>query len=88
MALACINCGTFIYLQSFGKALVSTMLSMLRELVLELVFALVPPIWFGLDGVLYSMPVSDVLTFVISAVVIARTFRLLAEDAPVAHQAR
>ena len=61
---------------------------MLRELVLELVFALVPPIWFGLDGVLYSMPVSDVLTFVISAVVIARTFRLLAEDAPVAHQAR
>ena len=88
MALACINCGTFIYLQSFGKALVSTMLSMLRELVRELVFALVPPIWFGLDGVLYSMPVSDVLTFVISAVVIARTFRLLAEDAPVAHQAR
>lgn len=61
---------------------------MLRELVLELVFALVLPIWFGLDGLLYSMPVSDVLTFVISAVVIARTFRLLAEDAPVAHQAR
>ena len=88
MALACINCGTFIYLQSLGKALVSTMLSMLRELVLELVFALVPPIWFGLDGLLYSMPVSDVLTFVISAIVIARTYRLLAEDAPVAHQAR
>ncbi|HIU47197.1 MAG TPA: hypothetical protein IAC59_08050 [Candidatus Fimadaptatus faecigallinarum] len=55
---------------------------------LELVFALVLPIWFGLDGVLYSMPVSDVLTFVISAVVIARTYRLLAEDAPAAHQAR
>lgn len=61
---------------------------MLRELVLELVFALVLPIWFGLDGLLYSMPVSDVLTFVISAAVIARTYRLLAEDAPVAHQAR
>ena len=61
---------------------------MLRELVLELVFALVLPIWFGLDGLLYSMPVSGVLTFVISAVVIARTYRLLAEDAPVAHQAR
>lgn len=88
MVLACINCGTFIYLQSLGKALVSTMLSMLRELVFGVGFALVLPIWFGLDGVLYSMPVSDVLTFVISAVVIARTYRLLAEDAPAAHQAR
>lgn len=88
MALACINCGTFIYLQSLGKALVSTMLSMLRELVFGVGFALVLPIWFGLDGVLYSMPVSDVLTFVISAVVIARTYRLLAEDSPAAHQAR
>lgn len=88
MILACINKATFIYLQSLGKALVSTMLSMLRELVFGVGFALVLPIWFGLDGVLYSMPVSDVLTFVISAVVIARTYRLLAEDAPVAHQAR
>lgn len=31
------------------------------------------PIFSGLDGVLYSMPVSDVLTFLISAVLILKT---------------
>ena len=35
------------------------------------------PVFFGLDGVLYSMPVSDILTFVIAAVLICRTYREL-----------
>ena len=42
-------------------------------------FALLLPLFFGLDGVLYSMPVSDLLTFVISAVVIRKTFQELSE---------
>ena len=33
-------------------------------------FALLLPLFFGLDGVLYSMPLSDILTFVISAIII------------------
>ena len=39
--------------------------------------ALLLPVFFGLDGVLYSMPVSDVLTFVISALIIAKTYKEL-----------
>ena len=39
--------------------------------------ALLLPVLFGLDGVLYSMPVSDVLTFVISAFIIAKTYKEL-----------
>ena len=39
--------------------------------------ALLLPIFFGLDGVLYSMPVSDVLTAVISAVLIVKTYKQL-----------
>ena len=35
------------------------------------------PVFFGLDGVLYSMPVSDVLTAVISAVLIVKTYKQL-----------
>ena len=35
------------------------------------------PLFFGLDGVLYSMPVSDVLTAIVSAVIIAKTYRQL-----------
>ena len=43
-------------------------------------FALLLPVYFGLDGVLYSMPVSDVLTFLIAAVLILRTYRWLGQD--------
>lgn len=77
MILACVNKGTFIYLQSLGKALASTALSMIREVVFGVGFALLLPRFFGLDGVLYSMPVSDVLTFLIAVVLIRSTYRAL-----------
>ncbi|MDD6023312.1 MAG: multidrug transporter MatE, partial [Oscillospiraceae bacterium] len=79
MILATVNKGAFIYLQSLGKALASTMISMVREIVFGVGFALLLPRFFGLDGVLYSMPLSDILTFVIAAVVILRTLRELGE---------
>ena len=79
MPLATVNKASFIYLQSLGKALVSTLLSMVREVVFGVGFALLLPVFFGLDGVLYSMPVSDVLTFLISAVVLMQTYRFLSD---------
>lgn len=77
MTLATVNKATFIYLQSMGKAVTSTMLSLVREVVFGVGFALILPIFFGLDGVLYSMPVSDVLTFIISLIVIIYTYKTL-----------
>ena len=78
--LATVNKGTFIFLQAMGKAMESTMLSMVREVIFGVGFALLLPLFFGLDGVLYSMPVSDVLTFVISAALIVRTVSALDRD--------
>ena len=49
----------------------------MREVVFGVGFALLLPLFFGLDGVLYSMPVSDVLTFVISVIAIVSTARTL-----------
>ena len=77
MILACVNKACFIFLQAVGKALTSTLLSMFREVVFGVGFALLLPVFFGLDGVLYSMPVSDILTFVISAIIIMKTYREL-----------
>ena len=77
MIPACVNKATFIYLQSLGKALLSTALSMLREVVFGVGFALLLPLFFALDGVLYSMPVSDILTFLISLWAIWYTCREL-----------
>lgn len=79
VVLATVNKATFIYLQSLGKALLSTMLSMVRELVFGVGLSILLPQFFGLDGVLYSMPVADVLTFIISVSCILYTMRLLSK---------
>lgn len=78
MIPACIDKGTFIYLQSLGKALASTTLSMLREIVFGVGFALLLPIFLGLDGVLLSMPISDAATFIIAIIMIRTTYKSLA----------
>ena len=77
MVPACVNKACFIFLQAVGRALASTLLSMFREVVFGVGFALLLPVFFGLDGVLYSMPVSDALTFALAAVIIVRTHREL-----------
>ena len=77
MVLACVNKATFIFLQAMGKAVESTMLSMVREIVCGVGFALLLPLFFGLDGVLYSMPAADILTAVISGIIILKTYRQL-----------
>lgn len=59
------------------KALASTMLSLIREVVFGVGFALILPMFWGLDGVLYSMPVSDLLTFIVAVFLIIRTYKEL-----------
>ena len=68
------------YNMGAGKKLASTLLSMFREVVFGVGFALLLPVFFGLDGVLYSMPVSDILTFLISAVIIVKTYQELKQE--------
>ena len=79
---ACVNKACFIFLQAMGKAAASTALSMVREIVFGVGFALLLPAFFGLDGVLYSMPLSDALTFVIGVWLIVRTYRELSRESP------
>lgn len=78
--LACVNKAAFIYLQSLGRALLSTLLSMAREVLFGVGFALLLPVFFGLDGMLLSMPVSDVLTFFFSVAVIVYTNKVLSKE--------
>ncbi len=77
---ATVNKGIFIFLQSLGKALASTLISLVREVVFGVGFALLLPRFFGLDGALYSMPVSDILAFLIVAVIIVQTYRELDQN--------
>jgi len=77
IVFACVNKATFIFLQAMGKAVESTVLSMIREIVFGVGLVLVLPVFFGLDGVLYSMPVADVLTFVVAVILIISTYKKL-----------
>ncbi len=73
LTLSCVNKGTFIFLQSIGKVKQSTVLSMIREIVFGVGLPILLPVFWGLDGVLYFMPVADVITFIASAAVIINT---------------
>ena len=75
--LSMLNKGTFIYLQAMGKALASTMISLTREVIFGVSLPMILPRFFGLDGLLYSFPLADFLTFVFALVVIIRTDREL-----------
>ena len=75
MIFACVNKSCFIFLQAMGKAVESTALSVIREIVFGVGLALLLPVFFGLDGVLYSMPVADILTFAVALFLIVRTYK-------------
>ena len=77
IVFACVNKACFIFLQAMGKAVSSTVLSMIREFVFGVGLAVLLPMFFNLDGVLLSMPLSDILTFAIAAFLIVRTYREL-----------
>ena len=66
IVFACVNKGVFIFLQALGKAGISAGLSMIREIVLGVFLPIVLPRAFGLDGILYSMPCADILTFLLT----------------------
>ena len=83
MVFACVNKACFIFLQAMGKAVSSTVLSMIREIVFGVGFAVLLPVFFGLDGVLYSMPLSDILTFFISLFLIIKTYRQLNSESKI-----
>lgn len=78
--LATVNKGTFISMQAIGKAKESTLLSLFREIVLGCGLATLLPVFFGLDGVLYSMPASDFFAFLVAAHLILTTLRELNSD--------
>ena len=80
MILAMVNKGTFIYLQALGKAIASTVISLAREVVFGVALPIILPIFFGLNGVLYSFPAADIITFVIAVVMIRWTYKQLRPD--------
>ncbi|MDK2935411.1 MAG: hypothetical protein PWP62_419 [Eubacteriaceae bacterium] len=64
IVICCIQKSTSIFLQSLGKPFMSTGLSLLRDFILSVPLIIILPRFFGLEGVLYSAPIADVLSMV------------------------
>lgn len=80
MPLAMVNKGTFIFLQALGKAKESMILSLVREIIFGVFLPILLPLAFALNGILYSFPAADILTFILSLIVILRTYKELQKN--------
>ncbi|MCC8357379.1 MAG: MATE family efflux transporter [Oscillospiraceae bacterium] len=84
LPLACLNKGSFIFLQSLGRARAASVLSIVREFVLGVGFALLLPAIWGLYALPFFMPAADTVTFLAVAAVLLRVVRSLKRSVPAA----
>jgi putative MATE family efflux protein len=75
----CIQKSSSIFLQALGKPVLSTILSLLRDFVLSVPLVLLLPIRFGIMGPLFSAPIADIVSFVVTVIIMSHTMKHLAE---------
>ena len=68
------------YFQATGQPLKASVLSMLRQLLLLIPLILILPLFFGLDGILYSAPIADAASAAIVAFFIVPEMRRLRQQ--------
>lgn len=68
------------YIQSTGKAKLSILLSLLRQCILLIPLIMILPKYFGLDGVWFAQPVSDMLSVMITLSVLVKEVKKYNKD--------
>lgn len=63
------------FFAAIGKPLKGLVLSMTRQVFFLIPLVLILPLFFGLDGILYSGPVADFIAFLVSVILIRREMR-------------
>jgi putative MATE family efflux protein len=64
-----------VFIQSIGKAKVSLVLSLLRQVLLLIPFLIILPRFFGLNGVWMAQPIADTVSFVVTSLVLVGEIR-------------
>lgn len=65
------------FFQSIGKAKVSIFLSLSRQLIFLLPPLIILPQFWGIDGILWSMPLSDLMAAVVTAIIMGTKLKTL-----------
>ena len=63
------------YIQSIGKAKAAMLLSLLRQVIILIPMILILPKFIGLDGVWLAQPTADIITTIITTIVIFKEFK-------------
>lgn len=63
------------FFAAIGKPIKGLVLSMTRQVIFLIPLVLILPLFFGLDGILYSGPVADFIAFLVSVILIRREMR-------------
>ena len=75
--LSCFNKGVSIYQQAIGNAKMGSFMSMLREIVFGAGLPYLLCVFVGLDGILWFMPLADIVTAILGLFVTINTNRKL-----------
>ena len=65
------------YFQAVGKAVPALILSMSRQLLFLIPLILVLPLVFGLEGIWAAFPIADLLSIILTFIVLSRDIRVL-----------
>jgi len=65
------------FFQAIGKALISMILSMLRQVIVLIPLLLTLPLFLGLDGIWYAPPAADLIAAIVTAIVLVSELRKL-----------
>ena len=65
------------YFQVVGKAVPALILSMSRQLLFLIPLILVLPLVFGLEGIWAAFPIADLLSIILTFIVLSRDIRVL-----------
>ena len=75
------------FFPSIGKPFRGAMLSFSKQVLIFIPLLLILPRFFGLDGVMYAQPVTDILAFAMSALVLLHEMRIMPKEDIVSDQA-
>ncbi|MBQ7408911.1 MAG: MATE family efflux transporter [Clostridia bacterium] len=63
------------FFQSVGKPFLASVLSLSKQIAIQVPLVILLPMRFGVKGVLYSGPVSDIASFILTAILFAVTYK-------------
>src|SRR5680860_109180 len=67
------------FFQALGKARQALFISLLRQVFLFVPLILILPLFWGLDGIYFAFPISDILSAIIAYYVFRKSFRILTQ---------